>query len=160
MKVERLKETLCDLPEINAERGLRFSVNNVRNYRKSLYMVLKSIKFKLPLILMMVEENEYEGLSIIVHTLMQLLNNIGAESLMQECLQIETLLLNDNKDELDTALENYVESLAGFMVRLEALMPAIDTLVASELELEGDASLKMERANHLVEEFNPKRKTV
>ena len=89
LKVERLKETLCDLPEINVERGLRFSVNNVRNYRKSLYMVLKSIKFKLPLILMMVEENEYEGLGIIVHTLMQLLNNIGAESLVHECLQIE-----------------------------------------------------------------------
>jgi len=158
--VEILKETLCDLPEIMVERGLQFSVNNVRNYRKALYMVLKSIKFKLPLILTMVEENEYEGLGIIVHTLMQLLNNIGAESLVNECLHIETLLLNDNREDLDSSLEKYVESLADFMVRLETAMPAIDTLAATELALEGDASQKLERRNQLVKELYPNRKIV
>lgn len=135
VKVERLKEILSTLPEIDVERGLSFSVNSIKNYRKALYRTIKSIKFKLPLIQNMMEEREYEGLGVIAHTLTQLLYNIGEEHLAQECIKIETLVLNEKKKELEQMLENFVLQLEGFMFRLEGIMPLVDTLNAVTIEV-------------------------
>lgn len=159
LKAETLREALSDLPEINVERGLRFSVNNVRNYRKALYMGLKSIKFKLPLIFSMMEEKEYAGLGVIVHTLMRLMDNIGAESMVHECLHMETLLLNDVNHEFESFLEEYVERLTDFMVRLEAAIPALDSLTEL-VAAEGDAVQKFQYRSRLLEEIYGNRKTV
>lgn len=158
MKAAMLKDKLRGLPEINVERGLRYSVDNLKNYRKSLYMVHKSIKFKLPLILSMIEEEEYEGLGVIVHTLSQLLEHIGAEKLVRECSQIESKVLNAEPETLQESVQKYAELLADFMIRLEASLPAVDALAAKEqgMDLAG-ASLKREE---LIRELHPNQKIV
>lgn len=160
MKTALLREKLSALPEINVERGLRYSVDNIKNYRKALYMAYKSIKFKLPLIANMLDEQEYEGLGIIAHTLAQLLDNIGAESLVEECTKMETLLLNDRMEEIEASIESYTEDLADFMIRLEDAIPAIDMLASSKQFMEDDAQAKLERRSNLVQELYPNQRIV
>ncbi len=159
MKAALLKDKLSSMPEINVERGMRYSVGNVKNYRKALYMVLKSVKFKVPIMINMMEEKEYDGLRVIVHTLMQLLENIGADSLVKECERMEVRLLNNQVGEVEDTICDYIEQLTGFVVRLERVMPGIDSIAASSELTEAIPSTHLERRMELLDELKAHRMT-
>lgn len=131
-----IKEQLSSLPEINADRGLRHCIGNIKNYRQALYMVLKSCKFKIPLMESMLDSGEYEGLRIILNTLGQLFDNIGADSLVKQSEYLELCILNINSGALKNALEaeealtSYINTLTDFVYRLEDALHAIDSHLA------------------------------
>lgn len=131
-----IKEQLSSLPEINAERGLRHCIGNVKNYRQALFMVLKSCKFKLPLMEVMLDTGEYEGLHIIIKTLGQLLDNIGADSLVKQSRHLEICILNidsgtlKGSPEAEETLTAYIHTLTDFVYRLEDALRAIDSQLA------------------------------
>ncbi len=131
-----IKEQLRSLPEIDADRGLRHCVGNIKNYRQALYIVLKSCKFKIPLMESMLDSGEYEGLGILLNTLGQLLGNIGADNLVKQAQYLEICILNihsgaiRNALEAEEALTSYIYTLTDFVYRLEDALRAIDSYLS------------------------------
>jgi HPt (histidine-containing phosphotransfer) domain-containing protein len=126
MKLLILKEKFLDIPEIDVEKGFRYCVGNLTNYKKSLLIAIKSVKAKLPLMHSMLKSNETDGLRIIAHTLIKVMDTIGADSLSQQALELETAALNNQEKETHNLLSEYILTLENFISRLETVVRSID----------------------------------
>lgn len=126
MKLCTLQEKLNNVPEIDVEKGFRYCVGNISNYKKSLLICIKSVKAKLPLLHSMLNSNETDGLRIIVHTLIKVMDTIGAETLSRQALALETSILNNNMDETYNQLSEFIVTLESFISRMEVAVRTID----------------------------------
>lgn len=115
------------LPSVDVDKGLRLSVNNMKNYKKALYCALKSIRFKLPLLDSMIDTGEYGGLRVIIHTLCQLLSTIGADSMAERGYALECTVLNADPSVLQEETINYRNELAYLMDALEQTIRMMDS---------------------------------
>lgn len=113
-------------PEIDFSSGCRYFYGNMDNYTKALLSMLKSIKAKLPLMDSMNNTQEFEGLRTITQTLRKMLSNIGAISLAEEAYQLETLLLNDETEQIGDSLIAFSNNLYAFSQNLEELLKKAD----------------------------------
>ncbi|MCR5791914.1 MAG: hypothetical protein K6G65_01965 [Lachnospiraceae bacterium] len=127
MDLELLKTKLATVPELDVDKGISNSVGSLKNYRKSLYLVFKSIRFKLPMLSSMLEYDEYDGLRIILHTMSQFLTTVGADSLVEASRSIEKSYLNDQLTA--DVFQIYLEHLASFVERLETGIRQVDSLL-------------------------------
>ena len=114
------------VPEIDFDTGFRYFLGNVQNYSRALLSTLKSIKSKMPLMNLMLQTGEYEGLRSIVQTLQKMLNNIGAIGLANASYQLEKALLNGEIETRSELLSDYIDQLSRFSEHLELLFKNID----------------------------------
>lgn len=119
-------ELLRCIPEIDFNLGYRYFLGNIENYSKALMSMLKSIKAKLPILKTMNATEEYEGLRIITQTLRKMLTNIGATEASEASYQLETALLNDNKEVLCAQLTEYIYMLMELSEHLELFIKKLN----------------------------------
>jgi hypothetical protein len=116
-----IKKLFDELPEIDFNTGYHYYLCNINNYSKALLSTLKSIRSKLPILKIMAETSEYEGLRTITQTLRRMMTTIGGESIAELSYQLEMALLNN--DEL------FDDKLFEFMFTLEDLASRMENLV-------------------------------
>lgn len=114
------------LDELNVDKGLKYCVNNIDNYRKALFVALKSIRGKLPLLWSMVEFNEYESFCNVAGALGRICNNIGAVSLGEETVVLQTYSLNEEYMLLSCELPKYIARLEKLLSGLEEVLRELD----------------------------------
>jgi HPt (histidine-containing phosphotransfer) domain-containing protein len=121
MRGSKVHELFDCVPEIDYDSGYRYFLGNVQNYSQALLSILKSIKSKLPIMKLMLQTGEYEGLRSITQTLRKMFSNIGANGLAEASYQLERLLLNHDLDTKPELLTDYLVSLTIFSEHLELL---------------------------------------
>jgi HPt (histidine-containing phosphotransfer) domain-containing protein len=121
MKGNKAHEMFDCVPEIDYDSGFRYFLGNVQNYSRALLSILKSIKSKMPIMRLMLQSGEYEGLRSITQTLQKMFSNIGAHGLAEASYQLEKALLNDEIDARSELLVDYLEQLFLFSEHLELL---------------------------------------
>lgn len=120
------KELFNCVPEIDYSSGYRYFLGNLQNYSQALLNILKSIKSKLPIMNMMLQTGEYEGLRSITQTLQKMFVNIGAYGLAEASYQLERSVLNDDLAAKPELFTEYVNSLILFTEHLEGLFQNLD----------------------------------
>lgn len=134
MKGNKAHEMFECVPEVDIDSGYRYFLGNVQNYSRALLSILKSIKSKLPIMKLMLQTGEYEGLRSITQTLQKMLSNIGALGLAEASYQLEKALLNDEIDIRSELLVDYMERLITFSDHLELLFKNTDFKNPSDLQ--------------------------
>lgn len=109
------------IPEIDFKSGYHYYLCNIDNYSKALLATLKSIKSKIPLLKIMAETKEYEGLRMITQTLRRMLISIGGNELAELSYQLEVSLLSDH-DLFDHKFLQYIFTLEDIAFRMEELI--------------------------------------
>ena len=109
------------VPEIDFDSGYHYYLGNFDNYCRAILSTLKSIKSKLPLLRIMVETREYEGLRMITQTLRRMMVSIGGVSVAESCYQLEVSFLNQE--------DTFVNSLTEFLLDLENLASRMEELI-------------------------------
>ncbi len=126
MKRSKLQEMFDCVPEIDFDSGFRYFLCNVQNYSRALLSILKSMKSKMPIMNVMLQTGEYEGLRSITQTLNKMLHNIGAFSLAEASYEVERSLLNDESNTMTELLTDYIGRLVTFSQHLELLFKNTD----------------------------------
>lgn len=126
MRGEITTEMFDCVPEIDFHHGYRFFLGNIENYSRALMSILKSIKSKLPLLRLMHQSDEYEGLRTIAQTLRKMLGNIGAAGIADLSYQLEMALLNEDIEYFRDQLDSYIEIMEEFSDHLETLLKKMD----------------------------------
>lgn len=134
MKGNKAHEMFDCVPEIDFDSGYRYFLGNVQNYSRALLSILKSIKSKLPIMNIMLQTCEYEGLRSITQTLQKMLHNIGATGLADLSYQLEKALLNEESYTKAELLAEYIDQLGMFSEHLELLFKNTDFKNPVELE--------------------------
>lgn len=114
------------VPEINFHYGYRYFLGNMENYTRALMSILKSIRSKLPILRLMHQSDEYEGLRTIAQTLRKMLGNIGAAGMADLSYQLELALLNGDTSYIRDQLDSYLEIMEEFSEHLEILLAKMD----------------------------------
>jgi HPt (histidine-containing phosphotransfer) domain-containing protein len=120
------KEMFDCIPEIDYNTGTRYFLGNMDNYKKALLAILKSTKSKLPILQNMLRNKEYEGLRMIAQTLRRMFTTIGAAGLSEASYQLEISLLNQDENQLQEELSDYIQGLIEFDEHLELLLKQLD----------------------------------
>lgn len=128
MRGEIHKEMFDCVPEIDFNTGSRYFLGNMENYSKALLSILKSIKAKLPILRMMCNNEEFEGLRVILQTLRKMLTNIGSLKIAEETYTLEQSFLNQNYKELRNRLTLYVLELEALSNNLVHLLKNADDM--------------------------------
>jgi hypothetical protein len=126
MRGSKLGEMFDCVPEIDYDSGFRYFLCNIHNYSRALLSILKSIKSKLPIMNLMLQTGEYEGLRTITQILQKMFNNIGAFGLAEASYELEKSLLNDETNIMPELLLNYLDRLVAFSLQLELLFKTAD----------------------------------
>ena len=135
MRGEINKEMFQCIPEIDFNLGYRYFLGSMDNYSKALLSILKSIKVKIPILRMMYQHKEYEGLRVILQTMEKMLSNIGATELTELTYQLEELLLNKEDARLRTMLNSYINDIETFSIHLEQFLKKADlTVITNQSE--------------------------
>ena len=116
-----IKNLFEALPEIDFNTGYHYYLCNIDNYSKALLSTLKSVKSKLPLLKIMAETSEYEGLRMITQTLRRMMSTIGGEMIVELSYQLEKTLLN-NDDIFEDKLFEFIFTLEDLASRMENLV--------------------------------------
>ena len=116
-----IKNLFEALPEIDFNTGYHYYLCNIDNYSKALLSTLKSVKSKLPLLKIMAETSEYEGLRMITQTLRRMMSTIGGEMIVELSYQLEKALLN-NDDIFEDKLFEFIFTLEDLASRMENLV--------------------------------------
>lgn len=109
------------VPEISFDLGFRYFLGNIENYSRALLSTLKSMKSKMPIMYLMLQTEEYEGLRSITQTLQRMFSNIGASGLAKASAELELSLLNASAEIMTECLTDYLEQLVHFSEHLEQL---------------------------------------
>lgn len=126
MRGSSTREFFDCVPEIDYVSGYRYFLGNVQNYHQALLNILKSIKSKLPIMNMMLQTGEYEGLRSITQTFQKMLGNIGAYGLAEASYQLESARLNHELTTNPEVFIDYLNSLILFSQHLELLFQNLD----------------------------------
>jgi hypothetical protein len=119
-----IKNLFEALPEIDFNTGYHYYLCNIDNYSKALLSTLKSVKSKLPLLKIMAETSEYEGLRMITQTLRRMMSTIGGEMIVELSYQLEKALLN-NDDIFEDKLFEFIFTLEDLASRMEDLVKGL-----------------------------------
>ena len=111
---------------LDVDAGLRESVGNAANYKKALFVALKSIRGKLPIIFGMIDENEFGGFAHIAGTLSRICKSVGAESIAREVCYLQSATFNGNYAVLEERLPRLGRDLEGLLTELEELLRLMD----------------------------------
>jgi HPt (histidine-containing phosphotransfer) domain-containing protein len=133
MKESKMHELFDCVPEIDFNSGLRYFLGNLQNYTRALLSILKSIKSKMPIMNLMLQTGEYEGLRSITQTLQKMFSNIGAFGLEEASYQLGKALLNDDPNEKAELLADYLVRLVMFSEQLELLFKNTDFMNTQSL---------------------------
>ncbi len=126
MKGSKVHEMFYCIPEIDYDSGIRYFLGNVPNYSRALLSVLKSMKAKMPIMNLMLQTGEYEGLRSISQTLQKMFHNVGAGGLAEASYELERAILNDDSSTVAELLADYLNCLMLFIEHLELLFKNID----------------------------------
>ncbi len=126
MKGNKAHEMFECVPEIDFETGYRYFLGNIQNYSRALLSILKSIKSKMPIMRLMLQSREFEGLRSITQTLQKMLGNIGATNLAEISYQLEKALLNGEGNTISELLTDYINRMELFSEHLELLFQNMD----------------------------------
>lgn len=126
MRGEVTQDMFDCVPEIDFHHGYKFFLGNMENYTKALMSIFKSIKSKLPILRLMHQSDEYEGLRTIAQTLQKMLGNIGATGMADLSYQLELALLNENIAYIRDQLDSYIDILEELSDHLESLLKRMD----------------------------------
>ncbi len=122
------------VPEIDYNAGYRYFLSNIPNYSQALLSILKSMKSKMPIMNLMLQTREYEGLRSITQTLQKMFNNIGAFGLAEASYELEKSLLNVEPNIMQELLSAYLDQLVTFSRHLELLFKTADFKNTSTIE--------------------------
>lgn len=122
------------VPEIDFYLGYRYFLGNIQNYSRAILSILKSIKSKMPIMNLMLQTGEYEGLRSITQTLQKMFSNVGALGLEEASYQMEKALMNDELSAKPELLADYLESLVLFAEHLELFFKSADFKNTPKLE--------------------------
>lgn len=120
------REVFDCIPEIEFNVGYRYFLGNMDNYIQALLSILKSIKAKLPILESMYRTGEFTGLRTVTQTLQRMLSNVGAIDIAELSYQLETSLLNEQENEFNELLDQYIRYLYRFSDHLEGLFHEMD----------------------------------
>ncbi len=134
MRGSKLREMFECVPEIDCDSGFRYFLYNIPNYSRALLSILKSMKSKMPIMNLMLQTGEYEGLRSITQTLQKMFNNIGAFGLAEASYELETSLLKNEPNIMPDLLLTYLDRLVMFSQHLELLFKATDFKNTSVIE--------------------------
>ena len=126
MEKYRYSEGPDSFAHIDVSAGLRESVGNAANYKKALFVALKSIRGKLPIIFSMIDEAEFGGFALIAGTLSRICKSVGAESIAKEVGYLQSASLNGNVAVLEERLPRLGRDLEGLLTELEELLRLMD----------------------------------
>lgn len=121
MNEEMIKKLFYPLPEIDFNTGYHYYLFNIDNYSKALLSTYKSIRSKLPLLKVMAETSEYEGLRMITQTLRRMMSTIGGETIVELAYQLELAYLNED-DLFENKLFEFLFTLEDLASRMEELV--------------------------------------
>lgn len=121
MNEEMIKKLFYPLPEIDFNTGYHYYLCNIDNYSKALLSTYKSIRSKLPLLKVMAETSEYEGLRMITQTLRRMMSTIGGETIVELAYQLELAYLNED-DLFENKLFEFLFTLEDLASRMEELV--------------------------------------
>lgn len=121
MNEHMIRDLFEYVPEIDFNTGYHYYLCNIDNYSKALLSTLKSIRAKLPILKIMAETNEYEGLRMITQTLRRMMTTIGGDPVVELSYQLETALLNED-DLLGDKLLEFLFTLENLAYRMEDLI--------------------------------------
>ena len=119
-------EDLEHFTHIDVDAGLRESVGNAANYKKALFVALKSIRGKLPIIFGMIDDGEFGGFALIAGTLSRICKSVGAEKIAKEVCYLQSACFNGNDSVLSERLPRLGRDLEGLLTELEELLRLMD----------------------------------
>lgn len=151
MSDECVREMFKLVPEIDFNIGYRYYLYNIENYAKALLATLKSIKSKLPILRIMLETQEYEGLRTITQTLRKMMNTVGGEKISELSYKLETALLNED-DNLNDRILEYLLTLEDLSDRMEELVKKLGVGLAKSNNDQKSSKFNLNYAR--VREFN------
>lgn len=114
------------VPEIDFNIGYRYFLGNMNNYVQALLSILKSMKAKLPILETMYRTGEFTGLRTILQTLQRMMSNVGAADMAELSYQLEISLLNDQDNDFNELLDQYIFRIYRFSEHLEALLQRME----------------------------------
>lgn len=136
------REVFDCIPEIEFNVGYRYFLGNMDNYIQALLSILKSIKAKLPILETMYRTGEFTGLRTVTQTLQRMMSNVGAIDIAELSYQLETSLLNEQENEFNELLDQYIRYLYRFSDHLEALFHQMDIINIGRTNEEQSSFLK------------------
>lgn len=126
MNDHEMRDLFAPIPEIDLNMGFQYYLYNMDNYASALLATLKSIKSKIPILKIMVETNEYEGLRMITQTLRRMLTTIGVESVAELSYRLEISFLNEDTDFHDILIE-FLCTLEDLASRMEEVIKKLES---------------------------------
>ena len=119
-------EDLERFTHIDVDAGLRESVGNTANYKKALFVALKSIRGRLPIIFGMIDDGEFGSFTLIAGILSRICKSVGAEKIAKEVCYLQSACLNGNDSVLSERLPRLGRDLEGLLTELEELLRLMD----------------------------------
>lgn len=121
-------DACSQISHIDVEAGLKVSVGSLTNYKKALFVALKSIRGKLPIIFSMVDYKEYDGFITIASTLSRICMNVGAKGVGRMTEELQTAALNGNYSVVADKLPKLGRELEALLTELEEALRVMDHL--------------------------------
>ncbi len=139
--LEELKKVMSGIQEVDVDIGLKHTLNNPAIYITVLKACSEQLEKKIPFMLEVQENGDYNRLKIEVHGMKSALANIGANVISQEAAGIEKDLVNDantaavaRMPHFITSLEKLQRDLAGLFERREE-KPALSSQESAHYDL-------------------------
>lgn len=118
-KLELIRSSLKNIPEINYEEGLKYAIGNPVHYAHILKVSIKEIKSCNNRIIQSQRLESEEDLRIGLHNLKSLFSNIGAIELFEVTRSMYKLIRHDEFDKRKLKLPDYIIKIGSFIDRLE-----------------------------------------
>lgn len=109
-------------PELNYEVGFKYFLGNFDSYKRGLLSCIKSIQHKLPILLDMLENDDYTGLGVITKNFHKIMTNIGAIEIATISYKLEVMELNSSNDDISALLEEYIDKLNELSLHMKAML--------------------------------------
>ena len=121
--------------KIDIQVGLHYCVGNWENYRKALFVALKSIRGKLPILTGMAEWKEYDGFCTIAGILARICSHVGATEMAEWTERLELAALNQDYVRMEEELPGYNAELEILLTDLEETLRYLDKVPQAEYRI-------------------------